>query len=1243
MNTINYYITTLFLFLFIQDLNSQNITFVDLKLKQKLVNSDVIDTDLDGVYESDADLNDDDEISFSEAAAVVAIKIPLSTVESIVDLEHFSNLKLLTLNSSKDFNEFNLHEIPLLEEVIINANVSRLVLVNHPNLKKCQLSLGEEVSFIKITGNTKLEELSLQKKSSTPSIDTIIINNNILEAFALGFRPGTNNQTYLNASNNQLKLFELSDARSYNLLDLSNNQLDENSFLSRLPNALIADYSNNNFVNFTYQYQLNIEELIIADNPLESFTLNTILEPLSLKNLDFTGFTELKSIAINAEGTIQSIIGIGLPELNEVSISIDSTSTILFKDCEALSDLAIFSRGSVQLEGINSDGIKNADITTFDSLIIKNSIIGDMEFGSDFYAQIYYLENNNEMTSLDFDPPSVVGADEVDLTIINNDKLKELSALGLGIVALKVFNNPQLEDINISTFNNVSLDFEGIDSLKHLRLIGRENDLNLENFPLLKTVFLSGRSTNNFAFKNLPSLDSLSIKGTNLEGLSMQELPQLSYFSFKKGASNCSENKSHLDLRDLPKLKHVILEDICIKSLSLTNLPAVEKLVIRGVETDYDDLIIDRLPQLTEIDIYRIKFKDIRIQNVENLETINGNFMYNVRDFNILNAPSLISFKMDNSSYKNLTFNDLPSLRNIRLASTSWLRKFNASNLPSLLSVYIDDSTQDYKAEILLQELAQLRNFTLDGGSSRDSIDFSTCPNLDSLTLEFGGNLLFLGLTNGNNHLSYFDISNGDFNSINTICVDDDEEIDIINSYYAFTPDVEYILDCESTSTKTFIVGKVIISDINDYVHFPKSVYLPLSAERDGEEIVFFTQENGSYSHIIHELGSEVVIAPMADIDIFEPIDPAKVYPLIAHKAYFNQDFLLKELVSTTDLQAIVNVLAPPRPGEKITYIIEIKNNGSMPAGGILDFDYNSDVLQVVDSGDLSMVSYGLLSLDFPPINPYSNLKFNVTFLANTPTADIPLTGGEELIFNLNVISDNEDIFEDNNKIKLRQIVVNSFDPNNILCAQGGKVDDNDEIRYLHYTINFENLGTDFARNIKIANLIDTSILDLNTFQLKDFSHIVDCSIQENKVSFNFNDINLSQNVNNTGYVSYSISPKILLNPGDTVKNQADIFFDFNPAITTNEHHLILNTTVSNKNNEIDDFKIYPNPNDREFVIEGTGDKITSLMLFTIDGVFVKELKTGQNTLDVNTQRGLFIIQAINQKGTIVNKIILVK
>ncbi len=132
--------------------------------------------------------------------------------------------------------------------------------------------------------------------------------------------------------------------------------------------------------------------------------------------------------------------------------------------------------------------------------------------------------------------------------------------------------------------------------------------------------------------------------------------------------------------------------------------------------------------------------------------------------------------------------------------------------------------------------------------------------------------------------------------------------------------------------------------------------------------------------------------------------------------------------------------------------------------------------------------------------------------------------------------------------------VVGSFDPNDKQVYPISEVDVEGD-RWLFYTVNFQNTGTDTAIHIYITDTLDAA-LDESTFQLLAYSVQPMVQIVGGAVRFNFPNINLpDSNVNEPashGYVQYKVKLKDNLPLGTQVQNTAFIYFDFNAPVVTN-------------------------------------------------------------------------------------------
>ena len=148
-----------------------------------------------------------------------------------------------------------------------------------------------------------------------------------------------------------------------------------------------------------------------------------------------------------------------------------------------------------------------------------------------------------------------------------------------------------------------------------------------------------------------------------------------------------------------------------------------------------------------------------------------------------------------------------------------------------------------------------------------------------------------------------------------------------------------------------------------------------------------------------------------------------------------------------------------------------------------------------------------------------------------------------------------------NNSAATSTIVTGSFDPNDkaVLTStrQGPDLFFNNQDEYLDYSIRFQNTGTDTAFTVVVTDTIDAD-LDLSTYEQGVASHSFMVQfLAERVVKWTFSNILLPDSNTNEalshGLVSFRIKPVLPLLPGTVLRNNADIFFDFNPPVRTND------------------------------------------------------------------------------------------
>lgn len=230
----------------------------------------------------------------------------------------------------------------------------------------------------------------------------------------------------------------------------------------------------------------------------------------------------------------------------------------------------------------------------------------------------------------------------------------------------------------------------------------------------------------------------------------------------------------------------------------------------------------------------------------------------------------------------------------------------------------------------------------------------------------------------------------------------------------------------------------------------------------------------------------------------------------------------------------------------------------------------------------------------------------------------------------------NTDETPDDTTFTLAQEVVNSFDPNDKTCLEGSTINPIMIGKYVHYKVKFENTGTFPAQNIVVKDIIDTTKFDISTLQITDNSHSCISRITNpDKVEFIFENINLPfDDANNDGYIVFKIKTKSTLVLGNSFSNLANIYFDYNFPIETNNYTTTIQNSLGTNPFEIDNLTIFPNPV-KDILQFNTIEKVLKIEVYDITGrilssnsvdenkVDLSELKTGNYTIKVYTENGI--------------------
>jgi uncharacterized repeat protein (TIGR01451 family) len=350
------------------------------------------------------------------------------------------------------------------------------------------------------------------------------------------------------------------------------------------------------------------------------------------------------------------------------------------------------------------------------------------------------------------------------------------------------------------------------------------------------------------------------------------------------------------------------------------------------------------------------------------------------------------------------------------------------------------------------------------------------------------------------------------------------------------------------------------------------------------------------------------------------------------------QDFCYTAEKEINDLRITVLPITEARPGFDASYRIVYHNAGTTTLGGDVLFEFDGSKLDFLGATKFVNTETNN-SLSFSvSLYPMQTKTINVFFnILPPPTNNIEGI----LTFNATLTADQTDEFEEDNIFELSQVLIGSYDPNDILVLEGDSIYEEEVNDFLHYVIRFQNTGTADAINVRVENELDQN-LNWDSFEMLSSSHKNRIEIKNRKnISFHFDNIFLPDSTANEpkshGFVAYRIKPKLGIEIGDIMANDAEIYFDFNLPIITNKVNTEVFSTLNIKKANISNVRVFPNPVKDILNIKST-TQIKSLNIFNHLGQEVLG-NIGKNSINISRlQTGLYFLKIEDNYGNFKTK-----
>ncbi|MFT3795664.1 T9SS type A sorting domain-containing protein [Flavobacterium sp.] len=812
----------------------------------------------------------------------------------------------------------------------------------------------------------------------------------------------------------------------------------------------------------------------------------------------------------------------------------------------------------------------------------------------------------------------------VDLTDCTN--LKEFNCTNNMLTTIDLSTVPNLEILSASQNALVSVNFNAAPALKIIDC----------NYSELTSVDVSA----------LLQLEELSVYNNQVSTLNLGTNSNLRYLE-------ASDNMlTTLDLTPQANLEYLSVGTNQLTALNVITLTHLKSFYCRGnqlTELDVTNLFevtnfdcsenqltalnLDNLSQLSIFDCVQNQLAGLDVSGLTNISSINCS-NNNIPSFDLNGLNTLSTLICLENPIDALDISMLPYLYTLSCGSEDHPIALTMGNNTNLYTLFIDNfaATQcDFSAA------PNLRSLRIEGSLLTD-VDVSMLLKLKSLRIYDSPELTYVNAKNGMRYWNYMKMTNCP--NLHSICANEDNVAQftdshpgvVVQSYCTFLPGGIY-----NTISGTFLF------DANNNGCDASDTLIPMVK----------VKINDGFSEGATFLNAESVY------NFYTGAGNFTLTPVIENPSYFNFAPVSPVAFATNaNLSAVRDICMTPngihpeaevviyasraRPGFDTTYGIVYTNNGNQIVDGTITLTFDDARTDFISSFPAATQIGNTLVFNFSDLIPFESRHIQFKLNLNGPMETPPLNNGDILDFTANMDYEIEGSAY-NSSFELHQTIVNSFDPNDKTCLEGENISPQMIGDYVHYNINFENIGTAPAENVVVKDVIDTTKFDISTLQLIYASHPVMARVRDNIVEFIFQNINLPGTEGaNKGNVVFKIKTRPDLVLGNSISNKAEIFFDYNFPIETNEATSTF-TLLKNESFKTDaTIGIAPNPTKDKVNIKAQS-AIKSVQLFDLQGRLLQtSLESGKETsIDISgKQNGIYFLKVTTEKGSKVEKLI---
>jgi len=799
------------------------------------------------------------------------------------------------------------------------------------------------------------------------------------------------------------------------------------------------------------------------------------------------------------------------------------------------------------------------------------------------------------------------------------------------------------------------LNFQGLEAFTGLHVLraGMNNavTIDLSALTALEDFNASPSNLTGIDVSMLLNLKSLAVYGPDIASIDVSNNIQLTYLY----VAGCG--LSSLDVSNLTALTFLDCDTNNLTALDLSNNIALQEL--HCVSNQIASLDVSMLPQLVELQCATNPIAALNVSQNPNLQTLDiGQCQVSsislsanpqlailfcghnpMPSIDVSQNPLLQIFHCENNGMASVDVSANPQLYNLDVSGNQ-LTTLDIHSNPSL--AYLDCSNNQLTA--IDTSIAHSLNAFYCEGNLFTTLDVTQNPLLCFFNPRNLPALQTIFMKNGNDGCPLeFQITNDP--ALYYVCTDDAEVSHFtqffsdnamtvtVNSYCTFTPGGPY-----NTITGTALF------DANGNGCGPDDLPQPFVKVQmtDGTDNgAAFTTVSGQYT--FYTGVGNFTLTPDIENPAFFNLSPTTStisFPTVSGITQ-TQDFCISANGVHHDTEVVFAPETVARPGFTARYRLVYRNKGNQQESGTVTLTYDAARLQWLTASVPPTTNAGnTITFDFSGLMPFESRAVVLEFHVSAPGDTPPVNVGDYLDFSASVTDMFVDEVPNDNNIELHQLVVGSLDPNDITCVEGSVLSTTEIGNYLHYIVNFENTGTAEAQNIVIRCAVDPDQYDINSLRVENSSSPAEVRVTGNVVEYILKNIHLE--IGGHGNILLKIRSDNGLANGSSVSQRAEIFFDYNLPVGTNDATTTYQALSVGQHGQDTSVSVFPNPVSGITHVKASTE-IRSLELYDVQGrlLQVSHPDAAIFALDMSSrQAGLYFAKIATDKGTAIQKVI---